>query len=160
MEEEEEKSPKGVPQARTPRHIRRGGSTGSPRLGVPQTRDPQAEEEEANCPKGVPKAKTEGVLLVLLTAEGGAHPTPRHIWRRRLQGPPKKIHNYLRYVKHCFACLDIILSLSGALLCFRASGAKQMRRIFLDRSHFVDIKRTIIDMLLIFGRKLGLEMSI
>ena len=37
-------------------------------------------------------------------------------------------HNY------CFACLDIISSFSRALLCFRASGAIFLRRIFLARS--------------------------
>ncbi len=39
-----------------------------------------------------------------------------------------------RFVKYIFDILDIILRLSGALLCFRASGANFLRRIFLDRS--------------------------
>ena len=73
-EEEEANSPKGVPQARTPRHIRRGGSTGSPRLGVPQTRDPQAEEEEANCPKGYPRQKLREFCLC--SRPRGAHTPP------------------------------------------------------------------------------------
>ena len=88
--EEEANSPKGVPQARTPRHIRRGGSAGSPRLGVPQTRDPQAEEEEANCPKEVPQAKTEGVLLLLLTAEGGRTPRPQAHLEEKAARTPKE----------------------------------------------------------------------
>ncbi len=43
-------------------------------------------------------------------------------------------YNYSYYIILCsymFYILDIILRLSGALLCFRASGAIFLRRIFL-----------------------------
>ena len=42
---------------------------------------------------------------------------------------------FLGYVKHCFVCLDIILSFSGALLCCR----KKVRRNFLDSRYVVDM---------------------
>ena len=40
----------------------------------------------------------------------------------------------VRFFDNYFVCLDIILSFSRALLCFRASGANCLRRIFLARS--------------------------
>ena len=42
--------------------------------------------------------------------------------------------NLFTNAKYIFDILDIILRLSGALLCFRASGANFLQRIFLDRS--------------------------
>ena len=47
-----------------------------------------------------------------------------------------------KLAKYIFGILDIILRLSGALLCFRASGANLLRRIFLDRSQKKSIHGT------------------
>ena len=54
--------------------------------------------------------------------------------------------------RHCLPCLDIILSFSGALLCFRASGANFLRRIFLDVAAFYRHLVTFYRFLVKFSR--------
>ena len=77
---------------------------------------------------------------VSLTAKG---PKQRFVWQRRKrgEGPLARSRRDLagkRSAKNhveglCCVCLDTILSFSGALFCFRASGAQHLRHIFLDR---------------------------
>ena len=54
-----------------------------------------------------------------------------HILARNF-APARITDRQKEMVKYIFDILDIILRLSGALLCFRASGAYFLRRIFLD----------------------------